>query len=432
MFRHFFFVCFTLALFNQGFSQKTSIAACNERLIQIIIEDIFSPPVASRVHVYPNLAAYEILSRTDASLPKLKFHLKEYPEMPEPKGKIDQTVAATEAFCIVAKKLVYSEHLMTAFQSSEIEKLGAQRKDTAIMARSIAYGREVATKMVEYLQKDHYNFTRTLMRYELIDAPWAWRPTPPEYMNALEPNWPYMRSFLFDSTTMIKAAVNVSYSEQKTDMYYKNAKNLYDVTKSMGLKEKEIALFWDDNPNTSISNGHMTYFIHKASPAGHWLRIAGQAIHAKKYSEAKASQIYALLCIGIYEGFLACWTEKYKSNAVRPETYIQRLIDPNWKPLIETPPFPEYTSGHSVISGVSSTLLSQLIDKNLAYTDSTEMDYNIAPRKFKNFKEAAKEASISRFYGGIHYRPALDNGLSQGEEIAQYIYKLFYHEKGKN
>ena len=115
------------------------------------------------------------------------------------------------------------------------------------------------------------------------------------------------------------------------------------------------------------------------------------------------------------------WTQKYAFNSIRPETYINRLIAPTWKSFIETPPFPEYTSGHSTISGAASSVLMLLILQPYSFTDSTEIHIDLPARKFNSFKEAADEASISRFYGGIHFMPSLTIGLKQGTEIGTYL-----------
>ena len=408
------------------------LVRCNEKLVKVIIEDIFTPPVASRVHIYPNIAAYEIIVLKDSSIKSLQPILKEFTTIPKPSEKIDFDIAAMIAFCRVAKKLVYSEHLILEFEKNEIQNLKNKNIDTILLNKSIEYGYRVALHIIDYLLKDNYDYTRTLIRYELINHPSAWKPTPPEYMNALEPNWWYMRSFIFDSSTIVRAIPNIEYSENKNSTYFKNALVLYNTSKKLTKYQLATAQYWDDNPNTAISNGHMTYFIHKATPSGHWLRIAGQNILELKYHVTKTAEIYTLLTLGIYEGIISCWKEKYQSNAVRPENYINKMFDPKWKPNIETPPFPEYTSGHSVISGVSSTILSRLISENKSFIDSSEMEYGIPPRMFKNFKAAAQDASISRYYGGIHYMPSLDNGLLQGAEIANIlIQKIKGHDKKK-
>jgi hypothetical protein len=141
--------------------------------------------------------------------------------------------------------------------------------------------------------------------------------------------------------------------------------------------------------------------------------------------EFQSAEVFTYLALGIYEGFLSCWIEKYKSNAMRPETYINRLISPQWKSYIETPPFPEYTSGHSVVSSASSTILTALIKQPYAFTDSSEMYLDMPPRKFNSLREASNEASMSRFYGGIHFMPSLNNGVIQGNEVGNFILGRF-------
>jgi len=197
--------------------------------------------------------------------------------------------------------------------------------------------------------------------------------------------------------------------------------NNYRQSVKADTMQKSIALFWDCNPNITRSAGHFTYFIHKISPGGHWIRITGQAIKTLGIGESKSAQLYTMLTIGLYEGFLCCWTDKYKYNLLRPETYINKLISPKWKPYIETPPFPEYPSGHSVVSSTSATILSEMIPQPYAFTDSSEMYINLPARKFKSFNQAAAEASVSRFYGGIHFMEALNNGLEQGNRIGKFI-----------
>jgi hypothetical protein len=230
---------------------------------------------------------------------------------------------------------------------------------------------------------------------------------------------------VFDSLSSIKALPNVLFSEKKNSIYYKNAMDIYNLSKKISKDQIHIAMFWDCNPNITVSNGHMSYFVHKVSPGGHWLRIGGKAAVDNHLDVYKTSELYFLMTLGLYEGFISCWTTKYKYNSVRPETYINRLIDAKWKPLIETPPFPEYSSGHSVISAVSANILTHLIPQPYTFIDSSEMQFGIAPRSFKSFIAAAQEASISRFYGGIHYMPALENGAKQGEKIAAYIINRF-------
>lgn len=400
------------------------LVRCNLKLIDVVMEDLFTPIVASRINTYPNIVAYEVLCKKDKKLSTLASRLNQFQGISNPKGKVDYSLSALISFTTVGKKLIYSEYMFDAFEKEELKLwLLKNRNDTVLMKNSVSYGRQVGSEVIAWMKNDNYDYTRTLSRYVLTDSLGAWIPTGPSYANALEPNWPLMRSFLFDSLSMIKAIPNVKYSEDKKSAYYKNAMALYNQSLNLDTTKRLIAWYWDNNPNILKSDGHVNYYIHKVSPHGHWIRIACQAVKNVGLDEYKTAELFTLLSIGIYEGVLSCWTEKYQSNALRPETYINRLIAPQWKSYIETPPFPEYTSGHSVLSSTSATILTALIPQPYAFTDSSEMYINMPPRKFKSFRAAADEASISRFYGGIHYMPALNNGIVQGKAVGNFVLK---------
>lgn len=402
------------------------LVRCNQKLVEVVMEDLFTPVVASRVNAYPNLAAYAVLQKKGKTLEHLEGNLNQFEKISEPKTKVDLSLSALFAFTTTAKKLIYSEYMFDEFEAIESGIwLKKNKKDTLLLRLSKEYGRQVAQEITVWMKKDIYDYTRTLTRYVITDSAGAWIPTGPGYANALEPNWPLMRSFVFDSTNAIKAIPNVKYSEDKNSPYYKNAFALYQQSQNLDTAKRLIAWYWDNNPNILKSDGHVNYFIHKVSPGGHWIRIACQALKNRNLDEFQSAEVFTYLALGIYEGFLSCWTEKYKSNAMRPETYINRLISPQWKSYIETPPFPEYTSGHSVVSSASSTILTALIKQPYAFTDSSEMYLNMPPRKFKSFREASNEASISRFYGGIHFMPSLNNGIIQGNEVGNFILNRF-------
>jgi hypothetical protein len=412
--------------FHAFAGKENYLIRCNQKLVEVVMEDLFTPVVASRVNAYPNLAAYAVLSQKGNSLEPLEGKLNQFEIISAPSTKVDLSLSALFAFTTTAKKLIYSEYMFDQFEASESEIwLRNNKKDTLLLRLSKEYGRQVAQEIIVWMKKDIYDYTRTLTRYVIVDSAGAWIPTGPGYANALEPNWPLMRSFVFDSTTAIKAIPNVKYSEDTNSEYYKNAFALYEQSQNLDTAKRLIAWYWDNNPNILKSDGHVNYFIHKVSPGGHWIRIACQAVKNRNLNEFQSAEVFTFLALGIYEGFLSCWTEKYKSNAMRPESYINRLISPQWKSYIETPPFPEYTSGHSVVSSASATILSGLIKQPYAFTDSSEMYLNMPPRRFKSFREASNEASISRFYGGIHFMPSLNNGIIQGNAVGNFILSRF-------
>ena len=138
-------------------------------------------------------------------------------------------------------------------------------------------------------------------------------------------------------------------------------------------------------------------------------------------SPKQSAEAYACLAITIADAFISCWDEKYRSLVIRPETYINKYIDGEWLPLLQTPPFPEYTSGHSVLSSASAVMMTKLFGDNFSFADSTEVEFGIPVRHFTSFKQAAQEAAISRFYGGIHYMPSINNGLDEGQKIGLFV-----------
>ena len=159
----------------------------------------------------------------------------------------------------------------------------------------------------------------------------------------------------------------------------------------------------------------------KISPGGHWINITRTVCSESKSSMVQSAEAYVRVSLSLVDGFISCWDEKYRSKLIRPESYINQYIDENWVPLLQTPPFPEYTSGHSVISSSASVALTKLFGDNYAFTDSTETEFGMPSRSFKSFYDASGEAAISRLYGGIHYRPALEIGAKQGKAIGEFI-----------
>ena len=422
-----FFLLFTAAFFLHADTLAQSpkgnwLTRSNETLVQVIMEDLFTPPVASRVQVYPNIAAWEVLRFKYPGMKSLAGQLNGLSPMKAATAKVDHSLSALVAFTLVARKMIYSEYMLNEFLAKEKNDwLQSHAGDTLLLQQSEEYGRYAADHIIAWLKKDHYDYTRTLSRYIVVDSAGAWQPTAPDYANAIEPNWPLIRSLVFDSSTLVHGVPPTKYSEDKNSAFYKNAMQVYQLSRKADTLKKTIALFWDCNPNITRSGGHFTYFIHKISPGGHWILIAGQAIRNRQISEKESARIYTLLSIGLFEGFLSCWTDKYHYNTIRPETYINKLISPKWKPYIETPPFPEYPSGHSVISSSAATILTAVVPQPYAFTDSSEMYINLPPRRFNSFRQASDEASISRFYGGIHFMEALNNGIDQGKNVGGAI-----------
>jgi hypothetical protein len=248
-------------------------------------------------------------------------------------------------------------------------------------------------------------------------------------MQALEPQWNTIRPMTLINAHAFSPKQKLTYDPSPHSVFYKNAREVYQVVNTLDSVQKSIALYWDDNPNISVIKGHLTYFIHKVSPGGHWLMITQQACKENNIPVEKASLLYTLVSIAMFDGFISCWNEKYKTNLLRPVTFINRVIDETWAPYIQTPPFPEFTSGHAVVSNAAATVLTSLLGDHYAFTDKTEIPFGIRPRKFRSFYSAAEESSQSRVYGGIHYPLTAKISIQQGREIGRNVMKVWNSSK---
>jgi PAP2 superfamily len=394
-----------------------------KQVTDVIVHDIFSPPVAARIYTYMSIAGYEAAIHQDEKYVTLAGQLKGLEPVPKPESGVEYCfqLASVQAMLRVGRTLVFSEDKMDGFY----EKIMQEFKDTdmpdEVYERSIAYGTQVADHIVAWSGKDNYKQSRSFPKYSILDDPATWKPTPPAYMDAVEPHWNKIRTFGIDSAAQFKPKPATPFSIDKESPFYKEAMEVYSIGKNLTQEQREIASFWDCNPFVMNVKGHVMFATKKISPGGHWMNITHVACAKTKANFVQSAEAYVRVSIALFDAFVSCWDEKYRSKLIRPETYINQYIDENWVPLLQTPPFPEYTSGHSVISGSAAVTLTKIFGPNFSFTDSTEIEFGLTSRSFKSFEEACDEAAISRMYGGIHYRPAFENGLTEGKAIGNYI-----------
>jgi len=208
-------------------------------------------------------------------------------------------------------------------------------------------------------------------------------------------------------------------------------KEVYTLGKHLTPEQKAIANFWDCNPFAVTYSGHMAIGLKKISPGGHWMGITSIACKKAGLPIDSVILIHTTVAMTLHDAFVSCWHEKYTSNRIRPEGAINKLMDPAWRPLLQTPPFPEYSSGHSVVSAASAEVLTHFLGTPFGFTDTSEVYFGLPSRSFPSFEEAAAEAAISRLYGGIHYRDACDQGLIQGKMVARYALHRLFDERGR-
>jgi hypothetical protein len=403
-------------------SDAEFLRATEAQVTSVMVHDIFSPPVASRIYFYSSLAAYEALVPGHSQYISMAGQVKGLTALPAPpqKQEINFEIAARTAYLKVGKTLTFSANLYNSFDSTQAKLYEQINVPKSVMEASTAYGEAVASHILAYSQADNYKKTRGF-RYTVTNDKGTWTPTPPGYMDGVEPYWATIRTAALDSAGQYAPERPYSYNMTPGSPYHKQVMDVYNVVKNLSNEQREIANFWDCNPFKLNVTGHAMFATKKISPGGHWMSIINQLSRSKKMTMIQTAEAYLLTSMAIFDGFISCWGQKYKYRTVRPESVINAEVDKDWIPTLQTPPFPEYTSGHSVISSASATVLSKLMGSNVAFTDSTEVQFGLPARKFTSFKQAAAEASVSRFYGGIHYMQALDNGLTQGQQVAEHI-----------
>ncbi len=398
-----------------------------DMVTDIMIHDIFSPPVASRVYAYPNIAAYEIIAVGDEHYNSLADQVKNLTQIPKPEVSkpINYQLAALIAHLDMSRRLIFSENELAKYRDSLYTIW--QSKNEVEFNNSKAYALKVSEHIANWMSEDNYNQTRTMPKFTVnTDDPSRWQPTPPAYMDGIEPHWNKIRPFVIDSASQFKPAPPPPFSMEKGTDFYNEVKEVYDISNKItkeGDESEEIAIaqFWDCNPYVSVTRGHLMFATKKISPGAHWIGIAKIASKMTNSDFNKTVYAYTKTSIAIADAFISCWDEKYRSNLIRPETLINEHIDENWKPVLQTPPFPEYTSGHSVVSGAAATALTDIFGDDFAFADDTEVAYGLPVRSFASFDQAADEAAISRMYGGIHYRKAVDIGVKQGRDLGDFI-----------
>jgi hypothetical protein len=400
----------------------------NGHLTDAMIIDGFSPPMASRVYYICNVGFYEVIHQESQNYLSLAGQLNGLEELPAADEAIDLKYASTLVFKYLGEKLVYTHDGFSQAVQSLVDGMNVdESKKTA----SLEYADLIYKSLVTWVSKDGYDKMRAMPRYQVLHELWSWEPTPPAYVDALEPNWYHLRTATLDSVEQFKPVAPVSFSEEVGSAFYQQAYSTYETVNKLSEDELTIAKFWDCNPLQTRIEGHFMFSAKQMTPGGHWMAITGIACNAAGITDlVEVSRIYTNIAIGLYDGFIISWQCKYEHDLIRPETYINRYIDSNWRPILETPPFPEYTSAHSVISMTSAQTLNSILGE-VTYVDTVETRWGYPKRTFSSFVRAAIEVSQSRVYGGIHYPMGVEHGIWQGKRLAEHIRKRLRFTKNE-
>ena len=394
-----------------------------KQVTDVIVHDVYSPPVASRTYAYITIAGYEAARYENSNYLSLAGQLNKLTafDAPDPGKQYNYSLAAVNAILLTGKTMVIAEEMIEDFRKKILQEFAATGMPQEVFDNSVAFGKKTADHMLAWAAQDNYKQTRSFPRYTVTDDNESWKPTPPAYMKAVEPYWNKIRTFIVDSAAQFTPLPATVFSTDKNSPFYKEALEVQHTGLNLTAEQTAIANFWDCNPFKMNINGHVMYATKKISPGGHWINITRLACRQTHADLVRSAEAYAWLSITLVDAFISCWDEKYRSRVIRPETYINRYISESWVPLLQTPPFPEYTSGHSVVSAASAVILTRLFGEKFNYTDSTETEFDIPVRHFTSFSQAAAEAAISRLYGGIHYMPSIKNGMLEGEAIGKFI-----------
>lgn len=383
----------------------------------------YTPPVASRALGYLGVTAFEATVSDENDLQSLAGQLNGLDKLPEREaGQIyDETVILQTAMArVVADQFWNTGPTGQRALTAVTEKLGA-RVDagvaTDVRDRSQAYANALADAIIAWSKSDGGAEVQNMgfpMDYPAAEQPGEWVPTNliALQQRPLLPDWGKNRPFAMPEGATCDLPPPPAYSEEKSSEFYKQAMEVYDTAHNLTDDQKAIARFWADDAMLS------------RTPPGHWISIAMQVLDAQGADQARRVEVLSKLGIAVADAFIGCWHVKYEYDLLRPVTYIRRVIDPKWDTLLTTPPFPEYPSGHSTQSGAAATVLTSLMGDSVSFEDKTPTTDGLKPRTFASFWDAANEAGISRLYGGIHYRAAIEQGLAQGRCIAAYANAL--------
>ncbi len=378
----------------------------------------YAPPVAARALGYSYLAIYESVVSGMPEYSSLAGQINGLASLPKP----DQSKEYNWASAANAAMAAMLNHLYSgtsAANKSSIDSLrlkieGSLRtsqNNQEVSDRSVGFGIQIANALIAFAKQDggddawNNNFPAN---YRQVYGLGAWEPTGTQKIPLL-PYWGKNKTFALANMST-KPTAPYAFSYATDSQMYKQANEVYEVGKNLNLDQKMIALYWADGSNT-------------ITPPGHHLNIAKIVLSNEKAKLDKASEVFAKVGLAVNDAFVSCWRAKFTHYLMRPITYINHKIDPTWKPYLETPPFPEYTSGHSSCSGAVSEILTSIYGDNYAFTDNTYQG-KYANRSFKSFYAYADEAAVSRMYGGIHYRQANENGMKNGKNIALNILKF--------
>ncbi|WP_046371322.1 vanadium-dependent haloperoxidase [Flavihumibacter petaseus] len=396
-----------------------------KKLNNVVLENNFPPMIATRNYTYATIAAYEVIAAGDPQhYQSLAGQVKALKPLPVPAdtSKINFPLAAMLAFTKVGNAVTFPEGSLMGYYESLVNMADSLGMPEDILTGTKAFSDTIVSSIMAWAKGDNYAQTRSASRYTVTNDPGRWIPTPPMYAQAVEPHWMEIRTMVLDSASQFRPAPPPPFTPKDTNStFYKALKEVEIIGNSLTDEQKHIADFWDDNPFKLNVSGHVMFATKKFSPAGHWMNIVGIAAKTSGADFNTTVTGYAKTAIALYDAFISCWEGKYVYNFVRPETVINANLDADWRPYIQTPPFPSSASGHATVSAAAAETMTSIFGDNLKFTDTSLLEFGIANRQIASFRMAAAEAAMSRLYGGIHYRFDNDLGAASGKKTGELV-----------
>jgi hypothetical protein len=382
-----------------------------ELLYNCVRDEAFTPPVASRVYGYAGVALYESVLPGMKGYKPLTGILRDMPNIPAPDANAvyDWSSSANAALTAVVSGLMPNASDFTRQQIQGLhDKLVEERKQAIpadVVDRSLAYGESVAKIILRWAATDNFDQIHKLtytVPTKKDGSYWVL----PDGKKPVEPNWGALRPMIIPAVAMCDQPLNLAYSWNPDSEFWQQANEVRLTVYNLTNEQQMIAKYWSDGPKDT------------GTPSGHWVMIETQVAQQLQLKLDKAAEMYAMVGATMNDAFISTWREKYEVMFPRPDAFIRRFINAKWQSFLPTPVFPEYPSGHSTVSGAAAEVLTSLFG-NVTFTDRSAITRGFPERGFASFKDAAKEAAISRLYGGIHYRVSIENGLKQGSCIGR-------------
>ncbi|NCD72511.1 vanadium-dependent haloperoxidase [Mucilaginibacter agri] len=411
--------------YQKVFNDPALYSRTVHELNTVVMGNNFTPVVASRNYAYATVAGYEVIAAGDSKhYRSLAGQLNQLKTLPKPNStqKICFPYAALWAFCKVGEAVTFPAGSLKYYTDSLHTVAKMHGMPSEMVSASEAYADTIATSIIKWSKGDNYLHTRSAPKFTVKDSAGRWTPTPPAYADAAEPHWGEIRTMVMHNAREYDAppppAFNIT---DKNSMYYREVMLIKSTGDSLNKEQSWTADFWDDNPQKLNIQGHVQFITKKFSPPGHWLSIVG--IGAKQINADFNTTVaaYAKTAVALFDAFIESWTAKYVYKTIRPESVINKYVDREWRPHLQTPPFPEYTCGHCTISAAAAEALTSALGDNIAYKDTSELEFGIDSRSFKSFKAAAEETARSRFYGGIHFQNSCNVSRLYGKKVGDSV-----------